>query len=47
MWQSTQKIREHLNRPGIGAHAGLFIAEDQGSYYNVVTTPNHQPQCTW
>jgi hypothetical protein len=35
------EIREHINRPGLGEHACLFIAEDQVSYYNVVTVLNY------
>jgi hypothetical protein len=44
MWQSTQKIREHFNRPRLGARTGLFIVGDQGSYYNTIITLNYQPQ---
>jgi hypothetical protein len=33
--------REHFNFPELGASAGLFIAEDQGAYYNFVTALNY------
>jgi hypothetical protein len=41
---SHTKILEHLTHPGLGARGGLFIAKDQVSYYNVVTTLNYLPK---
>jgi hypothetical protein len=40
---STLETREHFNRPGLGACAGLFIAKEQGSYYNIITALNYLP----
>jgi hypothetical protein len=44
MWRSTWKIKEYFNTPRLGAHEGLFIVEDQWSYYNIVTALNYLPQ---
>jgi hypothetical protein len=44
MCRSAWKIREHFNCLELGAHKGLFIAEDQVSYYNIVTTLNYMPR---
>jgi hypothetical protein len=38
------EIKGHFIHPGLGARMGLFILEDQGSYYNVVTALNYLPQ---
>jgi hypothetical protein len=38
------EIKGHFIHLGLGARMGLFILEDQGSYYNVVTALNYLPQ---
>jgi hypothetical protein len=36
----SKKIMKHFNRFKLGARVDLFIVEDQGSYYNIVTDLN-------
>jgi hypothetical protein len=44
MWRLSQKLLPIINRPRLGAHAGLFILGDQGFHYNATTAPNHKPR---
>jgi hypothetical protein len=44
MWRSSQKFLPINNRPEQGAHTGLFIVEDQRSYYNTLNAPNYLPR---
>jgi hypothetical protein len=37
------EIKGHFIHPGLGACGGLFIREDEGSYYNGITTLNYPP----
>jgi hypothetical protein len=36
--------KKHFIHPRLGAHADLFIEEDQESYYNIIIVLNYIPQ---
>jgi hypothetical protein len=46
MRQVAQKSQSIFHRPKLAARVGLFIVEDQESYYNALNAPNYLPANT-